>query len=56
MGAGADLLEKPLDDLRTVIRNALERERAAKTARRLRPTPSAASTGVPSVYLVYDQT
>ena len=56
MGPGADLLEKPLDELRTVIQDALERDRAARTAPPPAPTPStAASTGVPSVYLMYDQ-
>jgi hypothetical protein len=56
MGPGADLLETPLDELRTVIHDALERRRAAK------PTPAAppgagraATVNVPSVYLVYDQ-
>ena len=56
MGPGADLLEKPLDELRAVIQDALERGSAAKTAAAASPTPAtAASTGVPSVYLVYDQ-
>jgi TIR domain len=56
MGVGADLLEKPLDDLRAVIKDALERGRAPQTAPLASPAPStAASTGVPSVYLVYDQ-
>ena len=55
MGPGSDLLEKPLDELRAVIRNALERGHAAKAAP-ASPTPSRASaTGVPSVYLVYDR-
>jgi len=56
MGPGADLLEKPLDELRTVIKDALERGHAAKTTPAALPTPSTAgSTGVPSVYLLYDQ-
>ena len=55
MGPGADLLEKPLDELRAVIHDVLERERAAKTAPAT-PTPStAAASGIPSIYLVYDQ-
>ena len=56
MGPGADLLEKPLDELRTVIQDALERDRAAKEAPQ--PSPVAtrpASIGIPSVYLIYDQ-
>jgi len=55
MGAGADLLEKPLDDLRAVVRDALEREHAAKAAPASPASSPAASSGVPSVYLVYDQ-
>lgn len=56
MGPGADLLEKPLDELRAVIQDALERGRAATTAPPASPTPSTpASTSVPGVYLVYDQ-
>lgn len=56
MGPGADLLEKPLDELRAVIHDVLERERAAKTATRTMPTASpASSNGIPSIYLVYDQ-
>ena len=56
MGPGADLLEKPLDELRTVIKDALERGHAAKTTPAALPTPSTAgSTGVPSVYVLYDQ-
>jgi hypothetical protein len=56
MGPGADLLEKPLDELRAVMQDALDRGRAAKTALPASPTPSTtASTGFPSVYLVYDQ-
>jgi hypothetical protein len=55
MGPGTDLLEKPLDELRTVIKDALERRRAAKTALASPTLSTAASTGVPSIYLVYDQ-
>jgi len=56
MGPGTDLLEKPLDELRTVIQDALERDRAARSAPPPAPTASpAASTGVRSVYLIYDQ-
>jgi hypothetical protein len=57
MGPGADLLETPLDELRTVIHDTLEPRRALKT------TPAAPSgapettkVDVPSVYLVYEQT
>jgi hypothetical protein len=51
MGPGADLLETPLDALRTVIHDALERQRAQKTA----PAASKTATvGVPSVYLMYE--
>ena len=56
MGPGADLLEKPLDELRAVIQETLERWQTAKTAPPAPPPPSpAASAGIPSVYLVYDQ-
>jgi hypothetical protein len=56
MGPRADLLEKPLDELRTVIQDALERDRAARAAPPPSPTASpAVSTGVRSVYLIYEQ-
>lgn len=55
MGPRADLLEKPLDELRTVIHETLERERAAKTTPPSPALSTAASAGVPSVYLIYDQ-
>jgi hypothetical protein len=52
-GQGSDLVEKPLDDLRAVIQDALERAHASK------PAPvgasTAASTDVASVYLIYDE-
>ena len=56
MGPGADLLEKPLDELRAVIQDALERGRASTAAPTASlPSSTAAATGVPSIYLVYDQ-
>ena len=55
MGPGADLLEKPLDELRTVIQDALERQRAARVAPPSPAAAPAAATGVRSVYLIYDQ-
>jgi hypothetical protein len=57
MGPGADLLETPLDELRTVIHDALEPRRAATTTP-ADPSGAARTTmvDVPSVYLVYEQT
>jgi hypothetical protein len=55
-GDGSDLLEKPLEDLRTVIQDVLERARAPKpTAPASRRPMPAASIDVPNVYLVYDE-
>jgi hypothetical protein len=55
-GDGSDVLEKPLEDLRTVIQDVLERASAPKpTAPVSRRPPPTASMDVPNVYLVYDE-
>jgi hypothetical protein len=55
-GEGSDLLEKPLEDLRTVIQDVLERARAPKPATPASRRPSPATPiEVPNVYLLYDQ-
>jgi hypothetical protein len=46
----SDLLETPLEDLRTVIYDTLERNRPKPTA-----GPAARPGGVPHVYLLYDE-
>lgn len=56
VGHDADLLESPLDSLRTVMLDALERARAPKPAPPASPGLScAASPGCACVYLVYDE-
>lgn len=47
----SDLLETPLEDLRTVIHDTLEKGRAPQTP----PVGPRPATAVPSVYLVYDE-
>jgi hypothetical protein len=51
----ADLLETPFDDLRTVIHEALERNRAPKQPPRPPDVPVTTASTVKTVYLLYDE-
>jgi hypothetical protein len=56
MGQRADLLEIPLEDLRTVVQTTLERARSPKPLTPPSTGPAvAAPAGTASVYLVYDE-
>jgi hypothetical protein len=51
----ADLLETPFEDLRTVIHDALDRDRAPKPAPPPPDVPPTRASTVPTVYLLYDE-